>query len=178
VGDRSERILKEVIKDIDSETIKALCGVFNGGTNKHWNLKNEEATDDNEQFAYKPFQGHQIRLGHYYRHLIQTVKFIDEQPKELFKYKEKYKYIKNVRAQLSTHEQALFMYNSLSIIGDEWEQAKEKENDKLITKYNLIRNVPKYFTNLDYRKYYPNVLYEGMRENEKERKTWEEMQYE
>ncbi|HTM99757.1 MAG TPA: putative phage abortive infection protein [Pedobacter sp.] len=50
------------------------------------------------EFYYFPFDGHNSRLGHYYRHLFQTAKFVIEQKD--FDDKTKYSYIKTLRAQL------------------------------------------------------------------------------
>ena len=41
-------------------------------------------------------------LGHYYRHIYQTVCFVDKQ--EILSEKEKYSYVKMLRAQLSDLE--------------------------------------------------------------------------
>lgn len=113
--------------------------------------------------AYIQHDGHQSRLGHYYRHLFQTVNYINKQPVELMNYNEKYNYIKTLRAQLTTHEQALLFYNSLTNFGEAWELSQDVKspNDCLITKYNMIKNVPPGFTgNLNPKDYYPNVFYE------------------
>ena len=56
--------------------------------------------------------GHLRRLGHYIRHLFQTVKFVDDQPNEIISMEDKYSYVSNLRAQLSAHEQILLFYNS------------------------------------------------------------------
>ena len=112
---------------------------------------------------YKQYDGHQSRLGHYFRHLYQTVRYIDEQPTSLLSYTEKYDYIKTLRAQLSTHEQAIFFYNSLSELGKAWEKGEADPNCQLITKYNLIKNLPANFT-AGLQPYaaeaYPNIHYE------------------
>ncbi|MXV50328.1 hypothetical protein GS399_05035 [Pedobacter sp. HMF7647] len=112
---------------------------------------------------YKIFNGNQVRLGHYYRHLYQTVTFADEQSNKLLTYDDKYHYIKILRAQLSTQEQAFLFYNSLSDLGRPWEQAPGLPLEKqLITKYNLIKNIPDGFTSgIEVRYYYPNVQYDG-----------------
>jgi len=97
----------------------------------------------------KYYEGHQFRLGHYFRHLYQTVKFINAQ--ESLDYFTKYEYIKTLRAQLSTYEQAVLFINSLSELGKAWEISPEINNKltsyskfdfDLITKYNLIKNLP------------------------------------
>lgn len=119
---------------------------------------NKEKLKDERSFL--DHDGHQSRLGHYFRHLFQTVKFIDGQPKELLSYEEKRDYIKTLRAQLSNHEQAIFFFNSLTYLGDSWERSQADDNKKLITKYNLIKNIPKDFTgDLNPEHYYPDVFY-------------------
>lgn len=146
VGDKSVSMLKNVIpNNID---IDKLSKAF------------EESGSGHE---LKYFDGNQKRLGHYYRHLYQIVKFIDEQDPSLFSYEDKYKYIKNVRAQLSTQEQVLLFYNSLSKPGETWERGKNitDDNKRLITKYNLIKNIPDNFAVCDHKDYYRLVVYEG-----------------
>jgi hypothetical protein len=106
--------------------------------------------DDNHKY----YLGFQLQLGHYFRHLYQTVNFINEQ--EYLNYQGKYNYTKTLRAQLSTYEQVIFYQNSLSSLGNIWELCVSKRFDKpietvpisevvnkqLITKYNLIKNMP------------------------------------
>lgn len=119
------------------------------------------------EFDYEVFDGHQSRLGHYYRHLFQVVTYINEQSSKILSYKEKYQYIKTLRAQLSTQEQLLFFWNSISDLGLAWERDPEidSENEKLITKYNLVKNIPEgYSKYIKVRDFYPLVNYEGLRE--------------
>lgn len=52
---------------------------------------------------------------------------------------DKRKYMKTIRAQLSTHEQALLLINSLTPVGQNW-----WAND-LIRKYGLVKNIPHAF---------------------------------
>ena len=116
----------------------------------------------------KYYGGHQHRLGHYFRHLFQSYKYLNYH-NDLTE-KDKYFYGKTLRAQLSTYEQALLFINSVSSLGMKWEftpetdllKAKEnKQNSKLITRYNLIKNLPGYHLfGLRYKTYYPNVKYE------------------
>lgn len=117
----------------------------------------------------KYYGGHQFRLGHYFRNLFQTVKFINEE-KYLTK-DEKYRYIKILRGQLSNYEQLILFLNSLSEIGRTWELVNKKntsvkiENEKqLITKYNLIKNIPikSISGEIELKNYYPNVKYEAL----------------
>jgi hypothetical protein len=86
-----------------------------------------------------PFDGHQSRLGHYYRHLYQMIRFIDQQTIPSLDDEKKYEYVKTVRAQLSTHEQALLLLNSLTPMGYNW------WDKDLISKYRLVQNIPEGF---------------------------------
>lgn len=115
------------------------------------------------------YKGHQQNLGHYYRNLFQAVKYIDEQ-KDL-EYEEKYSYIKFLRAQFSTTEQTIFFLNSISIIGRIWEFEKRtkpsktfKPNKQIITKYNLIKNIPFSLIGdeINVLQYYPDIAYEAI----------------
>ena len=95
-------------------------------------------TQDNQ---IRAFTGHQIRLGHYFRHLYQSVTYIDEQ--SFLTDGEKKRYVKMLRSQLSTTEQITFFFNSLSTLGAPWERDHKEEPDKkFITKYQLIKNLP------------------------------------
>ena len=101
------------------------------------------------------YNGHQHRLSHYFRHLFQSYKYLNSQ-KNLPE-KEKYFYAKMLRAQLSTYEQALLFVNSLSSSGMNWEL---DSTEKLITKFNLIKNLPDYLLpKINYKRYYPAVKY-------------------
>jgi len=82
--------------------------------------------------AYFRFNGHQARLGHYYRHLFQAISFVDKQ----IIITDKYSYTKALRAQLSTHEQVLLLANSLTPLGWRW------WTENLITNYELVKNIP------------------------------------
>jgi hypothetical protein len=87
--------------------------------------------------GYPAFQGHQARLGHYYRHLYQMVMYVHVAKMSLGVNKQMS--VKTIRAQLSTHEQALLLINSLTPIGKNW-----WAND-LIRTYGLVRNIPHEF---------------------------------
>jgi len=118
--------------------------------------------------AEKFYGGHQHRLGHYFRHLFQSYKFLSQQ--DFLNPKEKYFYGKTIRAQLSTYEQFLLFINSLSSMGMKWEYdiniddlpSKALIDDfKFITRYNLIKNLPgSQYYDFKYRKFYPNVNFE------------------
>jgi hypothetical protein len=109
----------------------------------------------------KYYGGNQFWLGHYYRHFFQSIKFVNGEID--LKFKEKYFYVKTFRAQLSTYEQALLLVNSLSFLGMIWELVPESngEENRLITRYNLIKNLPgEEMAGINYKKFYPDVEYE------------------
>jgi hypothetical protein len=120
--------------------------------------------------AEKYYGGHQHRLGHYFRHLFQTYKFLSSQ--DYLSPDEKYFYGKTIRAQLSTYEQLLILFNSLCSLGMKWEYTadidpipKNKVIDdfKFITRYNIIKNLPgSQYYDFTYRQYYPKVRFEYM----------------
>lgn len=125
----------------------------------------------------KFYGGHQYKLGHYFRHLFQVVKYINTQTS--LSYREKYDYIKIMRAQLSTIEQYLIFYNSLSFMGRAWEinhiQISNNDinfNKQLFTKYNFIKNVANLepISPINIKAYYPDINYE-FEEKLKERKA-------
>ncbi|CAA0251217.1 putative phage abortive infection protein [Tenacibaculum maritimum] len=127
----------------------------------HEKRREENKNKPKSERKYLDHDGHQSRLGHYFRHLYQAIKFIDEQPLRLLSYSDKYSYSKTLRAQLTTHEQAIFFYNSLTSLGKPWEYSQTDNNKKLITKYNLIKNLPTDFTGtLNPKLYYPDIYYE------------------
>ncbi|KAB2877533.1 hypothetical protein F9K33_16230 [bacterium] len=83
---------------------------------------------------YKPFCGHINKLGHYFRHLFQIVKYVDEQDDSIVT--KKYDYLKTLRAQLSTHEQLLMYYNAMSSMGEPWIEKK------YLSEFRMIKNIP------------------------------------
>lgn len=100
-------------------------------------------------------------LGLYFRQLYQIVVYIND--KKILSYKEKYNYIKILRVRLNIEEQYLLFLNSFIASGRNWELDQIYTNDKFITKYNLIKNIPKEFpqiNGLDFKTEYPNVFYE------------------
>ena len=101
------------------------------------NNKIRERIRKNEKFPYKLFGGHQTRLGHYYRHLYHTIKMIDTYHSSQIG-DEVYKdYVRKLRIQLNTYEQALLVINSCSVFGADWQE--------YILKYKLVKNLPKNF---------------------------------
>lgn len=79
-------------------------------------------------------------LGHYFRHLFQIVKYVVEQPDDLFDEKDwKSGYLSVLRSQMSDSEQMLLYYNAQSSIGRAWNE------NHYIEDYKLIKNIP-YFS--------------------------------
>lgn len=92
-------------------------------------------------------------LSSYFRHLYQMVRFIDEHNK--ITKREKVIFSRILRAQLTTHEQALILVNSLGIIGREW----KKRN--YLVKFQLVKNIPKgFFKSFDHEKYISGINWE------------------
>jgi hypothetical protein len=126
--------------------------------------------DDYEKY----YGGHQFRLGHYYRHFYQTVTFIDKE--KSLDFNSKYGYIKILRGQFSNYEQIIFFLNSISSIGRTFElenkinpQEAINFNKHLLTKYNLIKNIPNndIAGEINSLSYYPNIVYETLIEDDK-----------
>lgn len=92
---------------------------------------------------YRLLQGHENLLGHYYRHLYHSVKFIAHQDEKLINYEKKRSYLRILRAQLSNFEQLMLFYNYL-VYAPEWE-----EENKFLTDYRMIHNL------------YPALLYDS-----------------
>lgn len=103
---------------------------------------------------YFPFDGHASRLGHYYRHLYQTVTYVVDQPTGFLNRDQKLNYLKTLRAQLSDHEQLLLFYDGISDFGKAW------VDKKLFTNYKMIKNIPLALT-LDF--YLTPILFLGER---------------
>jgi hypothetical protein len=129
VGPNSSRMLRMSLPTFDAAFIEEIEKELNSSETK-------EDIGRKRKFNYVPFEGHQSRLGHYYRHLYQMIRYVDQQNLNTPK---KYEYVKTIRAQLSTHEQALLLVNSLTPIGQDWWRKN------LIVKYRLVQNIPREF---------------------------------
>lgn len=168
----------DVLKKLNRSDL--LNDILNKRENKPYNYIIDNSWID-EGYTVYPFEiyyrdnyikyygGQQFRLGHYFRHIYQTVKFIDNE--ESLSTDEKYNFIKILRGQLSNYEQIIFFLNSISEVGRTWElMMKNKPNElikkekQLITKYNLIKNIPmQHIANdIDILDYYPNLNYEAI----------------
>lgn len=116
----------------------------------------------------KEYYGFQDEIGNYFRLLYQAINYVDNQ---LFlSYQEKYNYNKMLRGQMSNMEEVMLFYNSLCNLGLAWEY--EKSDKDLITKYNLIKNIPADLTKISFEKFYPNVYYEYLNEKPVNRKEY------
>lgn len=128
VGPNSSRMLRMSLSPFDKDFIGAIEKALN-------NSETKERIREQRHFGYVPFEGHQSRLGHYFRHLYQLIRYVDRQVLNI----NKYEYVKTIRAQLSTHEQALLLVNSLTPMGQDWWQKG------LIVNYRLVQNIPRDF---------------------------------
>lgn len=116
---------------------------------------------------FKYYGGHEHRLGHYFRHLYSTIRYVNKQ--SFLTYSQKWEYITMLRAQMSNKEQFLLYLFSISFLGRNWEISPSNidevdENNfiqrRYITKYDLVKYIPRgtreiYFKN----NYYPDVQY-------------------
>lgn len=88
---------------------------------------------------YAPFTGHENRLGHYYRNLYSTVKFVVKHEEEgLFSYSKAREYLKLLRSQMSNYEQLMLYYNYIIGFGAEW----ENDHNFFFSKYRMLHNLP------------------------------------
>lgn len=91
---------------------------------------------------YAPWGGHQSRLGHYYRHLFQTVVFVISQDNKIIPKNEKLNYLRTLRAQLSDHEQLMLYYNAVAGFGERWILDNRHGNVNYFTDFKMIHNIP------------------------------------
>lgn len=110
--------------------------------------------------------GMQSNLSNYYRHLFHTVTYIHDL--ETLSEEDKNFYIKRLRGQLTNYEMALLYINSFSI-GYRWKHydPENEESDNgvdLITKYELIRNLPDGFlSEFEVERFFPDIRFERRR---------------
>jgi hypothetical protein len=145
-GPNSTRVLRASIAQYDKDIIDFIIIRL-----EDYDWKKAKMKERN--LGYMPFEGHQSRLGHYFRHLYEMVRYIDRNGGERSK-----EFAGMLRAQLSNHEQALLCLNSLSTIGAAW------KNEGLLVKYRMIKNLPENFfdpkVELDVAKIYPEIDFE------------------
>jgi hypothetical protein len=77
------------------------------------------------------YNTYENQLGHYFRNLYRIIKFIDET--SILRYEDKKTYIGIIKAQLSSSELALLLYNGLSVNGTKFLP--------LMHEYNLLDNL-------------------------------------
>lgn len=99
---------------------------------------------------YQMAQGHNALLGHYYRQMLQIIKYITDAPLKMLNEQHKYEYAKLLRSQLCDAEQILLYYNSLSVMGLAWNERHGSDDDDIqtcgyILRYRLIKNIPSNF---------------------------------
>tara|TARA_R110002050_G_C8859225_1_gene507269 strand:+ start:101 stop:1171 length:1071 start_codon:yes stop_codon:yes gene_type:complete len=135
------------------EYLKLAYKCFFNGTDMVYNLKNAEyanqlegifdGINSNEFIGSRTkfglnrdlFNGQSNYLGHYFRHLYHTVKFIANNTN--LSEPEKVSYLKILRSQISNEEQVLLFYNYVSGYGKKW----ENENQKYFSQYKMIHNL-------------------------------------
>ncbi|MFI1743249.1 putative phage abortive infection protein [Thalassobellus sediminis] len=143
-GIKSEIPSSEVIDDLSMIRFK---NHLNNVRNRHRNSNgktnvferaNEDVWMTNVELyiKYSPFSGHESRLGHYYRHLYSTVKFVVSKEGTLFDYKQIREYLRILRSQMSNDEQLMLYYNCIIGFGQDW------EINGFLTKYRMIHNLP------------------------------------
>ena len=102
--------------------------------------------DELNEIKYKPFQGHEWQLEHYYKHFINTLYYIKKKHEEsVFDEDNLKQYLNLLHAQLSTDELFMF-YNYLLAFGEENVKkdlkdlfSKSNFQDKLVLKKTEIK---------------------------------------
>lgn len=136
IGSHSDRLLKKSLEKFNPQLVRDFVAHLHTMQNHY---DSEKILNNNDQgIPYLLFDGHQSRLGHYYRHLFQTVKFVHNS-KEVESEQKKYELMRTVRAQLSNYEQVLLLANCLTPLGAPW------NNERLLVKYKLVKNIPRDF---------------------------------
>lgn len=85
------------------------------------------------------FIGHRDVLNSYYRHLYHTVAYVADS--KIFDDDEKKKFLKILRSQMTSEEQAMLFLNWLSGYGSEWECENKNIKNHFFTKYKMIHNI-------------------------------------
>jgi len=108
------------------------------------------------ELGYVPIQGHTDRLGHYFRNFFHILKYTNSLSSSLMSELDKYEIIKSLRSQLTSDEQIIVYFNSISFYGTPMRDAG------YIITYQLIKNIPLPLVEFagDIRKRYPEVDFE------------------
>jgi hypothetical protein len=123
IGDHSPNMLRKAVSE---ETHFFIEHLLNACKDKRDSVKSSA------KIAYIPFEGHQARLNHYFRHLFETSKFIENNAKK----SNIRTYVDILRAELSIHEQCFLALWGIVPEGKEWQQSD------YIQRYDLIRDIP------------------------------------
>ncbi len=139
IGKSSDKLITISLKDrCDEIFLTQLIKYLNTEVKEQFRTgrRNFSLPADGYQPKYMPFDGHMTRLGHYYRHLYQTVGFIANQDNELINESGKCEYAKTLRAQLSDYEQLILFYNANSSLGKSWIK------EGYLKRFRMIKNMP------------------------------------
>ncbi|MBD8488093.1 hypothetical protein IFO69_04975 [Echinicola sp. CAU 1574] len=154
LGEFEEKIISSIIKELQKCQKK-----YSSKKNNEWQKFNLKIGKEKIKFEmdFFPFDGHVSKLGHYFRHIYQTIKLpvVDSGFKDKNKeveYSKRYSYVKTLRVQLSNHEQAMIYYNSFFDAGKVWWSdgtidLKQningtESNLSYFLDYGLIKNLP------------------------------------
>lgn len=149
----------EIIKNYLRDDVKRLLfemklsyGYFFYGSDDYvlYHANEEETLIQSEikrllNYNYFTISSHNVLLGHYFRHLFQIVKMLENE--KSLKESERYTYAKQLRAQLNDNEQLLLYYNSMSEIGSEWLNPHKnktwgRKHKCPIERFKMIKNIP------------------------------------
>lgn len=143
--------LKDDVKRLLFE-MKLSYGYFFYGSDDYvlYHANEEETLIQSEikrllNYNYFTISSHNVLLGHYFRHLFQMVKMLENE--KYLKESERYTYAKQLRAQLNDNEQLLLYYNSMSEIGFEWLKPHKnktwgRKHKCPIERFKMIKNIP------------------------------------
>lgn len=143
---KSDAFLSYLTKEIIDETDIYSKADFDAFQAKIYRKSFSSVNQKSIEF-YKYYGGHQFRLSHYFRNIFQTLNYINDNSD--LSHEEKQENINLLKAQLSTFEQKLIFYYSVSFYGRNWELEIPKEpskeiepNKRLITLYDFLENIP------------------------------------
>lgn len=142
-GAKSSKIdFNDLPISFQEELLKALKSYQTKFYNRHSDNMKKSKSDSDYYFKFYPFEGHESRLAHYYRHLFQTVKYVVQQEESgLIEYQQTRQYLRVLRAQLSNAEQLMLYYNYVYGFGINWDYRGTK-GYQFLTKYRMIHNIP------------------------------------
>ena len=126
------------------ETLKSYLGkrANNESVEKLLKELRNKKSKFNKRIVY--YDGHQGKLGHYFRQLYYIIETIDNCSLDI----KKDDMIKRVIVKMGVYEQTILCYYSFAFLGKNW---REKN---YIDKYGLITSIPKNFLPFDPKKYF------------------------